>query len=326
LIVAADRQLRTPQVPRCGGIFLDTLSAAEQSGFVDRYGAPISGTADELLLCRKPHIGAWRVDLVSREQHCCQDARLCHIIGLIGRPDARKPVRPPRSAEELLRELQHLFANADRGDLDPEMVGVIAQRVESMTRRFAELTGAYKQIEVYYNRLRDMGMHRTLQLLGGAERESLALAVFLVEQLDAIGANDYSAPAIHVSSVVELEVKRRVFACPGLVSEVALHRNQTLGRLPFMRWKPQLFNGDWERIVEHAAAHWHGNIDPDDPAAALLFDTLISELDAVKEVRNKAAHTTPVRRAEYEKLFRIACQSGKLKFGALNVLLLAWRP
>jgi len=316
----AHRRLRAPQMPRCHGIFLDALSAAERDGGVDRYGEALEGPAEELLVCPKPHIGAWRVDLVSRERHCCQDARLCHIVG---RPDARKPVRPPRSAEELLRELQHLFTSAD--DLDPEAVSAIARQVEGVTRRFAELAGAYKRIEVYYNRLRDMGMHRTLSLLGAAERESLALAVFLVEQLDSIGASDYSAPAIHVSSVVEVEVKRRIFACPGLESEVAHHKNQTLGRLPFMRWKPQLFSGDWERIVAHAAAHWNGNVDPDDPDATLLFDTLITELDAVKEVRNKAAHTSPVARTEYEKLFRITCQSGRLKFGALNVLLLAWQ-
>jgi hypothetical protein len=321
LLDDAHCHLRTPQRPRCHGVFLDALSAAEQDDSVDRYGAALEGPAEELLVCPKPHIGSWRVDLVSRERHCCQDARLCHIID---HPDARKPVRPPRSAEELLRELQHLFAGAD--DLDPETVSAIARQVEGVTRRFAELAGAYKRIEVYYNRLRDMGMHRTLSLLGATERESLALAVFLVEQLDSIGASDYSAPAIHVSSVVEIEVKRRIFACPGLESEVAQPKKQTLGVLPFMRWKPQQFSGDWERIVTHAAAHWQGNIDPDDPDATLLFDTLTTELEAVKEVRNKAAHTSPVARTEYEKLFRIACQSGKLKFGALNVLLLAWQP
>jgi hypothetical protein len=42
-------------------------------------------------------------------------------------------------------------------------------------------------------------------------------------------------------------------------------------------------------------------------------------------VRNKAAHTNPVPRADYEKLFRITCQAGKLRIGALNALLLAWQ-
>lgn len=177
LLDDAHARLHAPRVPTCHGIFLDSLSAADAHPLHDRAGHPLASAPDDLLPCPKPHIGPWRVDLVSRAQHCCQDGHLYHIVG---RPDSRKPVRPPRSAEELLKELQQMFAGDAGEALDEATVQAIAQRVEGITRRFAEIAGVYRRIEVYANRLRDMGMHRTLHLLGTAEQESLALAVFLV--------------------------------------------------------------------------------------------------------------------------------------------------
>jgi hypothetical protein len=317
-------RLHSPRVPACHGIFLDSLSAAEQTTLRDRAGAALAGGADDLLLCPKPHIGPWRVDLVSRAQHCCQDGHLCHIVG---RPDSRKPVRPPRSAEELLNELQQMFEGDEGEALDDTTVQAIAHRVEGITRRFAEIAGVYRRIEVYTNRLRDMGLHRTLDLLGRAEQESLALALFLVEQLDSIGAQDYSAPAIHVSSVLEIENRTRVFQCPDLLGFGAQPKQQTLGTLPGMRQRRSTdadAQHNWQQITTYAARHWQGAVLPDEPDEVLLFDDYVKQLDEIAQMRNKAAHTHPVARDSYARLFRITCQAGRLKIGALNALLLAW--
>jgi hypothetical protein len=276
--------------------------------------------ADDLLLCPKPHIGPWRVDLVSRSRHCCQDATRCHIVG---QATAQKPVRPPRTAEDLLKELQQIVAAPDV-DLDEETVGAIARRVEQVTRRFAEIAGAYRRIEVYYHRLRDMGMERTLDRLGRAERESLALAVFLIEQLDSVGARDFSAPVIHVASVLELELQRRLRRCPGLTGTAFPHGKPTLGTLPFMRRHPERTGGDWAHLQHYLATHWQPHVDPDDPTVQITFDEVVTVLDDIKAVRNQAAHTNPVTRESYSRLFRLVCQAGPLRIGALNVLLLAW--
>jgi hypothetical protein len=75
-------------------------------------------------------------------------------------------------------------------------------------------------------------MRETFDLLGPAEQESLALAIFLTDQLFRVRASDYSAPAIHLSSVIEIDVKRRIFACPGLEGDAAHPKKQTLGTLP----------------------------------------------------------------------------------------------
>jgi hypothetical protein len=316
---------------RCRGVFLDSLSVADAADLRDRAGQTLTSAPEDLLLCPKPHVGPWRVDLVSRTQHCCQDGRLCHIVG---QPDSRKPVRPPRTAEELLHELQQMFEGNAGEELDDATVQVIARRVESVTRRFAEIAGVYRRIEVYANRLKDMGMHRTFDLLDAAQQESLALAVFLVEQLDSIGAQDYSAPAIHISSVLEIENQRRVFACSGLIGEASIKNKQTLGTLFFLFLafkKPHKYRDaqkardDWSCIVEHSALHWNGAVLPDEPEQVLQFEEYVKQLDNIKNIRNAAAHTKTVTRDDYAELFRDTCQGGKLRIGALNALLLAWQ-
>jgi hypothetical protein len=323
LLDDAHARLAQPRVPACYGIFLDSLSAAERTGLTDRYGTAIGDEPSDLLLCPKPHIGPWRVDLVSRARHCCQDARLCHIVG---RPGSTPPLRPPRTAEELLKELQQVFSRTGSGALDEDAISAIARQVEGITRRFAEIAGAYKRIEVYYHRLRDMGLEQTLDLLGAAERESLGLAVFLLEQLDSIGASDYSAPAIHISSVIEIEVQRRVFACPDLVGDLTKPKKQTLGVLPWMRQNPHHTEGNWERITQYSATHWNEQIDPDDLSRTVSFDQFVAKaLSRISQLRNMAAHTHPLSRKDYGELQRLAFQGGPLGYGALKALLLAWR-
>jgi hypothetical protein len=322
LLDDAHRHMVQPRRVACHGIFLDSLSAGEQVHLVDRYGGALGTDAEELLICPKPHIGPWRVDLVSRARHCCQDARLCHIVG---QPGSAPPIRPPRTAEELLKELQHVFSRSDSHALDEEAVSAIARQVEGITRRFAEIAGVYKRIEVYYHRLRDMGLEQTFDQLGATERESLGLAVFLLEQLDSIGASDYSAPAIHISSVIEIEVQRRVFACPDLVGDLAKPKKQTLGVLPWMRQNPDLTEGNWDRIRAFVAAHWNEQIDLDDPGRTVSFDQFVARaLSRISQLRNMAAHTHPLSRKDYGELQRLAFQGGPLSCGALNALLLAW--
>jgi hypothetical protein len=68
-----------------------------------------------------------------------------------------------------------------------------------VTRRFADVTGALQDMGRYEARLGDIGLDRTLPLIGPSERESLALAIYLRDQLDEVQANDYSASIIHVS-------------------------------------------------------------------------------------------------------------------------------
>ena len=317
-------------VPRCEGIFLDALSIHSQAR--DRYGELLltadgetsqSTQAREILLCPKRHIGPWRNDLVRRDLHCLQDASVCHIINQTG---STKPVRPLRDVEDLLSELDQIFNQREAtNDLSEEEISAIAEQVQALTRQFAQMLGADKRMEVYYNRLRDIGLERTLDRLGPNERESMALAMFLVDQLDSVRASDYSAPAIHISGVMEIEIKRRVFNISNLQSQLRKSYKQTLGSLPYNQQNPHQSQGDWERIVQNAARHWNGAINPHDPAKIIGFEDFIKHtLQDIKQLRNQAAHSGPLTRQEYTRLQRLTCQSGPLGEGALNILLLAW--
>lgn len=310
---------------RCHGVFLNALGTnahgelANLAGVTTRHGQLIDAPLDDLLLCPKPHVAPGRVDLVSRSRDCVSNPWLCHVWN---HPAVMPPMRTPRTADELLDELQHLFTN--RPHPSDEDVSLIAQQIETVTRRFAEIAGAYQQLDIYYNRLRDLGLAHTLDLLEPTEQESLALAMFLVEKLDSVNAHDYSAPAIHLSSVMEVAIKRRFFATP-LYGTLANPKKHTLGVLPYIRRKPEESEGNWQRIVDHVQRHWDGHIDPDDPQINITFEAFIDKtLNRISQLRNTSAHTEVLSRQEYSELQRLTCQTSKLGAGALPILLLAW--
>ncbi|MBP1468916.1 hypothetical protein EYB53_024620, partial [Candidatus Chloroploca sp. M-50] len=316
LLDAAHRRLREPRNPRCQGVFLDTLSLAERGALVGRQGDTLA--PDDLLVCPKPHIGNWRIDLVSREQHCCRDGRICHIIG---QPGAAPPVRPPRTPKDLLKELERLFASGDLDTLDEAAIEHVSNRIEGLTRRFAEITGALQNLGRYEAKLGDIGLERTLHLLGAPERESLALAVYLRDQLDEIQANDYSAPIIHVARVLERELQRRILATPGISGTDFPHGRPTLGVLGGVRRKNPLL---WARITTHLGSAWAGTVDPDDRSFTVSIEQFVDEIDLLVQIRNQAAHTTPIPRTRFRAILRSCCDGGPLRIGALNVLLTAW--
>ena len=316
LLDGAHVRLGAPRVPRCQGIFLDTLSLAERGTLLGRDGAPLAH--DDLLVCPKPHIGPWRVDLVSRAEHCCRDGRLCHIIS---QPGAAPPVRPPRTTKELLKELERLFESGDPSSLDEDAVESVMSRIEGLTRRFAEITGALQDLGRYEAKLGDIGLDRTLHLLGAPERESLALAIYLRDQLDEVQANDYSASVIHMARVLERELQRRILAVPGVRSGDFRYGKPTLGALGGVRrGNPQL----WRLIDAHLRQVWVSRVDPEDAAFTVTVEQLIDEVDQLVQVRNQAAHTTPIPRNRFRDSLRSLCDGGPLHVGALNVLLTAW--
>lgn len=326
LLNEAHATLRPPEPVACHGIFLDPLSATDsfQSSraiaLLAADGQALSEPAD-ILICPKPHIGPWRADLVSRTRHCCQDAQLCHILN---QPGAQKPLRPPRDIDSLLEELDYVLANQGVDEPDEEAISAIASRVQHLTRRYAELERI--DLEFYRERVRALGMRESFEQLGPTEQESLVLAVFLTDQLFKVRANDYSAPAIHLSSVIEVEVKRRVFACPDIQGELANPKKQTLGALPYLKRSDDA-HGNWGCISAYATAHWQSQFNPDSPGRTITFDDFVNKaLTRISQLRNHAAHTEPLSRRLYEELHDLIFQGGKLGFGALNTLLLAWTP
>jgi hypothetical protein len=140
----AHAALGQPAELRCRGVFLDTLSADAQgalagaAGLPGRDGAPL-GDLGDLLVCPKPHIAPWRVDLVSRARHCCADRALCHIAG---RPGVRKPERLPRDIRTLLGDLEQGLAEAGpRLQSGRGKAAEIAGRLRELLRDLADSAG-----------------------------------------------------------------------------------------------------------------------------------------------------------------------------------------
>lgn len=319
LLDTAHARLRTPRTPRCQGVFLNTMTLGERTVFVGRDGQAFR--EDDLLICPKPHIGSWRVDLVSRSAHCCRDGRLCHIIG---QPGIQPPLRPPHTPQELLSELTRLTLDGDLDTLDEELVERLLNQVEGLTRHFARLNGALQSLGPYEAKLGDIGLDRTLHLLGATERESMALAIYLRDQLDEVQANDYSAAIIHVARVVERELQQRILAIPGVSGSDFPHSKPTLGSLSGVRRRnPPL----WAKIDAHLEQVWVSQVLADNPNVRVSALQFIEEMAQFVRIRNEAAHTTPITRERFRTLLRSICGGGPLQIGALNVLLLAWpRP
>lgn len=338
LLAQSHSQLAVPRVPQCHARFLHATAhlVPTHSLLTTVDNDADSSTSDpaELLICPKPHIGHWRIDIVSRSRQCCRDARVCHIVG---QPTAQIPVYPPDNPHDLLREMRHILHSGTpivRPDAPDEVpLDAITQRVDQLSRALAERAGFYQRIEVYYHRLRDIGMQSTLPHLKVRQRESLAMALFLVEQLDEIGASDYSAPAIHIASVLEGATRQRIFSCPLLAGRNAQRRYQTLGSLVFM-WKAATHNysdadeaiANWHRLHGWVKHRWQHRVRMGGQTLRLEFHDYLACLDAIAPLRNRAAHPQPLSRPDYQRLFEQVCVRGRMQIGALNGLVRAWRP
>jgi hypothetical protein len=311
-ILAAAFQRLDPAPPACHGIFLDQLSVAERGAAAGLHG-------DDLVLCPKPHLGPGRLDVVSRSLHCCRDATRCHIVG---RPDAHPPLRPPRNVSDLQAEVRLLFVDGDPARLDDALVERVSSAVIEVTRSFAAITGVLNDLGRFDARIADLGLDRSLGRLDRAGRESLALAIYIRDQLDDIQALDYSAAIVHVTRVIERELARRIQHLDGWQTAWQRSRFVTLGTLPGARRRDP---AAWPDIRAMIAARWRGHVDPGDPDYHAGIDTFVDELAVIARIRNQAAHTTPVGRPAFrDALRRIGGGSGPLRLGVLNTLLLAW--
>jgi len=311
LLEAAFAPLEIPP-PACHGVFLDALSVAERGATVGLHG-------DDLLLCPKPHLGIGRMDVVSRSRHCCRDAARCHIVG---QRDARPPLRSPRTTSDLLAEVRSLLVDGDPAELDDALVEHVTSAVVDVTRRFAHITGVLQDLGRFDARIVDVGLGPSAGLLDASGRESLALAIYIRDQLDDIRALDYSAAIIHVTRVIEHELARRIERLASWGGAWQRTPFVTIGSLSGVRRRwPDI----WQTIRDEIAGQWRGHIDRADPAYCADIETFVDELLVIARFRNRAAHTTPVLRDDFrDAMRRIGGGAGALRMGVLNTLLLAW--
>jgi hypothetical protein len=310
-----------PRTPACHGIFLDTLSAnaagvlADITGLTTRTGAAFNTTLDDLLVCPKPHIGAWRVDLVSLTHDCCANSALCHIKGLAG---ARKPQRLT-ALDEIASALQQLDPAGD----DEALVSAAQQQALVITRRYAQLL--QPNIASYKRWIRDRlaidDLFETTTLLSDQQRETLALARFLWEQIEHIRASNFAGPMLLFSGVLEEIARATIYSvCPNLYDNRGLRLMQSLGVLG----KSKGYGGNNWRILERDIAHggrWNEQVTVHQHYP---FSRWIDAIGTIADIRNKAAHEARADLGAFATLIELYFGNARTGVGVLNGILLAW--
>ncbi len=305
----------------CHGVFLDTLSAnasgalADMAGLKTRTGATFNTALDDLLVCPKPHVAPWRVDLVSLTHDCCVNSALCHIKGFSG---ARKPQRLTL-LDEIASALQQLDSTSD----GEALVSAAQQQALVITRRYAQLLqpniASYKQW--IRDRLAIDDLFDTTNLISDQQRETLALARFLWEQIEHIRASNFAGPTLLFSGVLEEVARGTIYGvCPTLYDNRGRQLMQTLGTLG----KSKGFGGENWRILERAivqGGRWDEQVTAHQRYA---FSRWIDAINTIADIRNRAAHEAQANGSTFAKLIELYFGNALTGVGVLNGLLLAW--
>ena len=323
LLNDAHQRLKTPTVIRCHGVFLDSLTVnahgtlADAVGLRQRDGTPVAGAAaagtlDTLLFCPKPHIGPWRVDLVSLEHDCCANPQHCHPYGA-GVPAMRPPSRPTR-LEDVVAAIRASGEDDEgaRAEAATRHVRVVAQRYADLIQPDLPAFTSWVREQLDVDDAFAQFPHLT-----DAHRETLGLGRFLWQQIEAIRATNFAGPALLFSGVLEDLARQTIFThCPPLIDDGGRTLPKTLGVLGH----PQ--NRAAVRQALDAGQHWQGERATPVP---LTFDSWAELVKGIALIRNKAAHAAHISQDEFRELQVRYFGSTRTGYGALNGLLLAWR-
>lgn len=211
----------------------------------------------------------------------------------------------------------------------PSPTGLFAH-ARSLYQRLRDRAARPAWIAGYDRTIISLGLDRTTHLMTPQERESLALAFYLDDQLGLIHANNYTAPGLLLGNLLEQALRARIFERVPLIGRYAQPIHWTLGALPAIRKggrsAPPAVAGaespirteareNWQRLTAYAATHWDDDIVP--------FSSFAKTLWRTAELRNDAAHRClPLE--DYNTLYVRVCGSLD-RPGALALLLTAWR-
>lgn len=325
LITDAHARLNPPAVIYCHGVFLDALSVTAHGALATiealrrRDGSelvlaatPAEVALDSLLLCPKPHIGPWRMDVVNLEHDCCKNAQVCHVLG-----SGATAIQPP-SRLSRLEDIAAAIRTAD-GEDDGARTAAATRQVRTIARRYADLI--QPDLGEFTNWVREeldvAEQFERFPFLTNSHRETLGLGRFLWQQIDAIRARNFAGPTLLFTGVLEDLVRQTIFErCPPLTDNTGRVLPKTLGTV----------GNRWNRAVLAQALDQGRYWEPE------LTNTVRQTFDAwaelawrISRIRNQAAHEAHVSPEEFRGLLHLYFGSKRAGFGALNGLLLAWR-
>ncbi len=274
---------------------------------------------DDLVVCPKPHVAPWRVDLVSRRQDCCRNAALCHVKHLPG-------VRPPERLT-MLDAVTAAITQAGGEEADPDAAAArAAAYVRTVGRRYLQLLqqdlGHY---EAWVAHELEMGAaFHTTPLLTADQRETLGLARFLWEQIEQIGAHNFAAPALLFTGVLEEITQATIYRVqqPPLCDDSGRPLGLTLGVLGYCKG----FGGANWRLLDltiNGGGYWTAQLSD---GVRLPFEKWINQVQGIVSIRNQAAHHAHVDPASFTRLTEALFGTRRAGLGLLNGILLAWVP
>lgn len=317
LLDMTHRRIGKPVEVRCHGVFVDTLTATA-------HGTLWSATAltsrnqqeiqsDDLVICPKPHIGAWRIDLVSASADCCKNGVVCHIKHLL--PNAQ----PPRRLKHLDDVIEAIRDGTTHLEGE-ERVQVATHQVKVVVERFADLLNP--DLASYEEKVRhdlDLTMTEQVSLISGEQWRTLALARFLWEQIDRIKAENYAGPVLLYTGVLEEVIVASLGnVLPPLKDYHGKKLKLTLGTFGYYHHNKKDVNYPivYQYIVK--AGHW------DSSTIAYPFEKWLESMETIAKIRNEAGHRAKTNKSQFTLFYRHYCGSIGSGYGALNGLYLSW--
>jgi hypothetical protein len=319
----------------CRGVFLDSLTTnahgqlAELAHLVrsQRYeeittkaNTDNTDKLENLLLCPKPHIAPWRVDIVSAERDCCKNPILCHIAGLTPKPQIPLRLATLQDIEKAIKQNAATASNNAKNStdttMDDELVRVATIRIKEVTQRYADLIKP--NMEDFRDDIRrrvGTNLFTTTQLLTEAQRETLALGCFLQKQIEGIKAANFAGPALLFTGILEELVRYTLYERSSLKHSVKA-QEKTLGGIltttnTYQIRLAMIRNNLWQEKISAKLTY--------------TFDDWLEDLKVVKEHRNTSAHHAFLKREDFEDLIDRFFSSPNYGPGVFDGLLRAWR-
>jgi hypothetical protein len=284
--------------PLCCGVVLDKDSS-NASGRMLQNGYDV--------LCPKPHIGPNVYDLVSRERHCLQDPRLCHVIGqAIITPQVKRVTNLDdlkQHIEQLGRYGEATLKQAEK-EKDEEKAEqfrtLILQQAGEMIEQYVRMRGNTALQEKF---LRDgiFGDYWNTKLDYCLESETHNILIsgeYVWDEYQNIQLDDWAAPAVQYCRALEREIKRR-FYTPVQSDYLIKEKYWTLGSIKSMYSDrhPSPISKDWQAFIKRAFKFGIS----EDILIQRFVEPMVME-EQISDLRNMLAHGQHIEKATASKL------------------------
>jgi hypothetical protein len=284
------------QQPVCSGIVLDQDSSNASGSLMPGYD----------VLCPKSHVGPGVYDLVSRERHCLQDPRLCHVIGQMIMPpqvkrvvnlnDLKRHVEQLRSYGEAALKQAEEEHNEEKAE---QFRNLVLQQVGEMIEQYVRMRGDTAQREKFLHEgVFGEYWAEHAYCLAPETRNILISGEYVWDEYRDAKLDDWAAPAVQYCRALEREIKRRFYTPVQHEYNIEEHK-WTLGSITYLYNKrvSGIVLKDWQTFIRRASVFG--------VTEKILVQQFVEPMvlkARISDLRNKLAHGHPIDRETARKL------------------------